>query len=140
MDDLTLIQQFEDLTLPFDQWTHRTHVKVAFLYLREHGLDGGLERMRAGIKAYNAANDVPEGPDVGYHETVTVAFCRLIDVTMRAWGKDRPTPTADDFCDTHPQLMSPRVLRFFYSPRLGESPEAKICFVEPDLTDLPQTV
>ena len=31
MDDTELLRHFETLTLPFDQWTHRAHVRVAFL-------------------------------------------------------------------------------------------------------------
>jgi hypothetical protein len=138
MDDRELLEQFEQLTLPFDQWTHRTHVKVAFLYLRAFGLEEGLERMRRGIKAYNAANDVPETETTGYSETTTVAFMHLIHATMVAYGAVMPVETADAFCDTHPQLAQPTVLRLFYSPARRQHPAAKTSFVAPDLTALPR--
>ncbi|MHC5114731.1 MAG: hypothetical protein ACYTGP_09920 [Planctomycetota bacterium] len=137
VDDATLLEQFENLTLPFDQWTHRTHVKVAYLYVTQHPLDEAIDRMRRGIKAYNAHNDVPEGPLVGYNDTTTVAFVRLVDAVNRAYASTFPTDTADAFCDTHPQLMSKHVLRFFYTPQQRIRPGAKEHFVEPDMAPLP---
>ena len=42
MDDEELFKQFENLSLPFAQWTHRAHVKVAYLYLSAHPFDQAL--------------------------------------------------------------------------------------------------
>lgn len=138
MTDSELLQRFEDCTLPFDLWTHRAHVKVAFLYLREQPFDVALEKLREGIKAYNAANDVPDGPLEGYNETTTHAFLRLVHVTMQAYGELYPTPDAETFCQTHPQILNKHVLRLFYSPERRGHPDAKTRFVEPDLTALPE--
>lgn len=137
MDDGQFLKSFEDLTLPFDQWTHRAHVKVAFLYLKAHPFPQALAKMRKGIKAYNAANKVVESATSGYNETTTHAFLHLIAATMAAYGQAMPTPTADAFCDTHPQLMTRNSLRFFYSPARRMDPRAKTEFVEPDLAPLP---
>ncbi|MCP3904941.1 MAG: hypothetical protein GY715_15050 [Planctomycetes bacterium] len=137
MDDATLLEQFENQTLPFDQWTHRTHVKVAYLYVTQFPLEEAIDRMRRGIKAYNAANDVPEGPQVGYDETTTVAFAHLVDAVNRAYASTFPTDSADSFCDTHPQLLSRHVLRFFYTPQQRIHPDAKTKYVEPDMAPLP---
>src|SRR5687767_661413 len=116
MDDAEFLRQFETRTLPFEQWTHRAHVKVAYLYLRGCGFDEALVRMRAGVKAYNAHRSVPESPTSGYNETTTHAFLHLIAATMRAYGGVFPADTADAFCDLHPQLMTRHALRLFYSP------------------------
>lgn len=140
MNDADFLRSFEDGSLPFDRWNHRAHVKVAFLYLREHLFEQALEKMRAGIKAYNAVHQVPDGPTSGYHETTTVAFLHLIAAAMAAYGETFPTPDADSFCDTHPQLMSRHALRFFYSPARRGHPDAKTSFVEPDLAPLPRIV
>ena len=138
MDDREFLAQFESLTLPFAQWTHRAHVKVAFLYLREHEFDAALGKLRRGIRAYNAANGVPESPTSGYNETTTCAFLRLIDATMRAYGDVIATPNGDAFCDAHPQLQHCHVLRLFYSPQRRMHPDAKGRFIEPDLAPLPR--
>lgn len=138
MTDAELLQQFEARTLPSELWTHRAHVKVAFLYIREHGFDVALEKLRVGIKAYNATIGVEESATSGYNETTTHAFAHLICATMQHYGDTFPTPDADAFCDTHPHLMTSRVLRLFYSPGRRMRPEAKTRFVEPDLCPLPR--
>jgi hypothetical protein len=54
-------------------------------------------------------------------------------------NRDLPNPTADDFCDTHTQLMNWRLLRLFYSPAQRKqtylNPHE---FVKPGLAGLPQ--
>jgi len=61
MTEDELLRRFEDLTLPLAQWTHRAHVQVAYAYLSAHPFDEALDRMRRGIRAYNAANHVEDG-------------------------------------------------------------------------------
>src|SRR5439155_21141806 len=131
MDDAELVRQFENLTLPFSQWTHRAHVKVAYTYLKRHCFDEALTKMRAGVKTYNGHNKVPESPTSGYNETTTHAFLHLSAATMRAYGEPFATPDADRFCDTHPQMMTRHSLRLFYSPQRRMDPRAKTEFIEP---------
>ena len=140
MTDEELLRAFEGLTLPFAQWTHRTHVRVGFVYLSRFGFGEALARMRAGVKAYNAHHAVPEGPDRGYNETTTHAFLHLIAATMAAYGQLLPTPDAVSFCDAHPQLMTRFALRLFYSPARRMDPRAKAEFVEPDLAPVPKII
>src|SRR5579872_682618 len=138
MEDAELLRQFQDLTLPFDQWTHRAHVKVAYLHLLKYSYNEALARISAGIKKYNAHNNVPESETSGYNQTTTTAFLHLIAAIMRAYKHTHPVKNADEFCDVHTQLMSRNVLRFFYSPRQRMHPDAKTMFVEPDLAPLPK--
>lgn len=137
VDDAEFLRQFETRTLPFAQWTHRAHVRVALLYLRAHPFDAALLRMRSGIRAYNIVNNVPESPTSGYNETTTHAFLHLIAATMQAYGDVFPVDGSDAFCDAHPQLMTRHALRLFYSPQQRSHPLAKTQFVEPDLAPLP---
>jgi hypothetical protein len=136
--DAEFLQQFERCTLPFEQWTHRAHVKVAYLYLVQHPFDDALKHIRTGIQRYNAANKVAESATSGYNETTTHAFLHLVAAVIHAYGETFPTPTADAFCDTHSQLMTRHVLRLFYSPQRRMHPLAKTQFIEPDLAPLPQ--
>jgi hypothetical protein len=137
MNDTELLRQFEELSLPFELWTHQAHVRVAFCYLQKYCFDDALVRVRSAIKAYNAHHQVPENATSGYNETTTVAFLRIIDATMRAYGQAMPTPDSQAFCDTHPHLLHRQVLRLFYSPERRMHPDAKGMFVEPDLAGLP---
>ena len=137
VDDDAFLRQFETLTLPFDQWTHRAHVRVGYLYVVGHGFEHALVLVRRGIQAYNRHNQVPEGPDRGYHETLTHALLHLIDVTVKEHG---PAASSNAFFDDHPELHKKQVLRLFYSRGRMMSAEAKATFVEPDLAPLPRSV
>ena len=137
MTDDELLRRFEDCSLPFDLWTHLAHVKVAYLYLRDNDFEKALAKMRRGVQAYNAAHAVPESDTTGYNETTTRAMTQLLAATMAAYGAVLPTPDADSFCDTHPQLLTKHVLRLFYSPQRRMQPDAKTQFIEPDMTPLP---
>jgi hypothetical protein len=140
MDDETFINEFESCKLPYEAWTHRAHVKVAYLYLSKLPYEDARERVRKGIKRYNASKAIPESPTSGYNETTTCAFFHLVAATRNAYGPEMSVTDADSFCDFHPQLMSSKVLRLFYSPERRMHPDAKTIFVEPDLTALPALI
>lgn len=135
-DDEMLLKQFEAGTWPFEKWHHREHIKVAYLYLCRHRFEVAAQKMQSGILTYNAAHQVPEAPDRGYHETMTQAWLRLVYVTLCEFG---PGDSADAFVDQHTQLLSKRALLFFYSRDRIMSAEAKRQFIAPDLAQLPQS-
>jgi hypothetical protein len=135
MTDDEFLREFEATTIPLAQWTHRAHLKVAYLFLCKLPLTAAIDRMRAGIRAYNAANGIVDAPDRGYHETVTVAWMRITSAMLAIYG---PAQSADAFLDAQPQLGEKNLLRLYYSPDLIMSPIAKTRFVEPDLSSLPR--
>jgi hypothetical protein len=135
LDDDALLAGFEGCTIPNEKWTHREHLRVAYLQLVRLPYAEALDRMRNGIRALNAANSVPEGLERGYHETVTVAWMRLIAAALRASG-----PAADSraFFEAHPGLTDKFALRRHYSRDRILTAEAKARFVTPDLAPLPE--
>jgi hypothetical protein len=133
--DTTFLRAFEECTLPFEEWHHRAHLKVAYLYLRMFPFDEALVRARENIKRYNAATNTPETLERGYHETITVAWMRLVQFTLEEYG---PAPSADEFLEAQEQLLNRKALRFFYSRDRIISWKAKAEFVEPDLSPLPR--
>ena len=135
LEDDAFVAAFEAKSLPFQTWTHRSHIRLAWNYLKRHGFEGAVQRTSAGIAAFLAANAVPEGPNMGYHQTITTAWLRIVDATMRVQA---PCATSREFCDAQPHLMKRTVLRLFYSPARIMSAEAKTAFVEPDLATLPR--
>ena len=136
-DDADFLRAFETRSIPIDSWNHRSHVRMAYLYLRDHGLDEGLRRIRAGIQALNASfgDKIPvDQIDRGYHETLTVAWARIIDSAVRNPGGEEHF---EAFAATHPHLLQRTLLRLFYSRARLMTWEAKRGFVEPDLVPLP---
>jgi hypothetical protein len=138
MTDPDLLSHFESLTLPFTQWTHRAHVKVAYLYLKKNPFDQALTRLRTAIQRYNAHNHVPESPTSGYNETTTHAVLHLVAAMMHDYAQSHPCDSADAFCDTHPQLLTSHALRLFYSPQRRMHFDSQTKFIAPDLAPLPR--
>lgn len=133
-DDAAFLEAFEARAIPHAEWNHRAHVRMAFLYLGRHPFEEALRRIRAGIQALNRVHRTPEELTRGYHETLTVAWARLVASAIAAHG---PYPNSNEFCDRNPHLLRRTLLRVFYSPGRIFTPEAKSGFVEPDLTPLP---
>ena len=136
MTDEEFLCQFEAGCWPLEQWHHKQHIQLAYLYLRRYPFNDAMTRLREKIKAHNAAHQVPEGPASGYHETMTSAWLSLVYVTLCEYG---PADNADAFYERSPQLSEKKLLRLFYSRDLFMSPEAKVSFVTPDLAPLPQS-
>jgi len=135
MNDDEHLRRFEDQSLPREVWHHRAHLKVAYLYLTRFSFEEALRKMRAGVKAYNAANGIADTPTGGYHETMTQAWLQLVHTTLCQFG---PAASADAFFDAQTQLNEKRVLRLFYSRDRIMSAEAKATFIAPDLAPLPR--
>lgn len=134
--DRQFIQAFEHGTLPVAEWHHRAHVKVAYLYLRGLPFDEALAKARTNIQRYNAATNTPETLERGYHETMTVAWMRLVEFTLAEYGA---AGSAEEFLAAQEHLTNRKALRFFYTRERLVSWQAKAEFVEPDLTPLPRS-
>ena len=135
--DEAFLRAFEDCTLPFEQWKHRAHLKVAYLYLRSFPFEEALTKARQNIQRYNAATNTPENRERGYHETMTVAWLRLVHGALERSG---PAASADEFLERDAPLLDSRALRCFYSRDRLISWQAKAEFVEPDLAPLPRSL
>ena len=135
MNDAELLDRFARQLISRSEWTHRLHVRMAYLYLREHPFADALELIRAGIQRLNAANSVPEGPQAGYNETLTVAWAQLVHTTIQEQG---PAATSDEFVDRQPHLLCSTLLRLFYSRSIWTERDCKTQFIEPDLAPLPK--
>jgi hypothetical protein len=130
MNDDEFLAAFEARAL--EEFHHRDHIKVAYLYLRRYPLDEAIAKVRAGLQALAAAWGAPvDDLERGYHETMTQAWVRLVHVALSECGA---AECADAFCDRQPNLMQKTHLRSFYSRERLISWEAKREFVEPDLS------
>lgn len=134
-EDALLLTSFLTRTLPKPEWTHRCHVRVAWCLLCDSGsVEAAIPRVREGIRLLNESHGVPNTPDGGYHETITVAMTRVIASTMRVHG-DMGSSAA--FYDANPHLHTHLVLRLYYSKERMMTSEARASFVRPDLAPLP---
>lgn len=132
--DAGLIALFETTELPFEEWTHRAHLRVAIIYLRNKSYPDALDQIREGIQRYNLANNVPSTPTSGYHETVTVTYMRLVAALM----KTKPEPCdSEEFLKSNPELLNKSLLLEFFSKDVLMSEAARKSFVPPNQKPLP---
>ncbi|MFO0936187.1 MAG: hypothetical protein U0798_06700 [Gemmataceae bacterium] len=131
MSDEELRIAFEACTLPKADWTHEAHVRMAWIYLSTRSYEEALESIRAGIQKYNLSL----GNTSGYHDTITVAFARLIKSSIL----QSPGDNFPGFHARCPGLFrkSPSPLAPYYSKERLASADAVSSFVEPDLSPLP---
>lgn len=134
VDTAEFVASFEATTLPKDLWNHEAHVRVAWWYARTRPFPESLDAMRAGILRYNEVIGVETTADSGYHETVTVAWIRIMHDLVRGRAMEE---NFEGFCTSHPDMMDKRILLRNYTPERLMSSEARASFVEPDVMPLP---
>ena len=121
MNDQQFLEALEGCELPPELFSHREHVRAAFLYLERLPFGAAIDRMRATLQAYTAFL----GRADKYHETLTVAFMCLVNAHRRRGGyADWP-----EFARLNPELFDSRLLRQYYDPATLASPLARSIFV-----------
>ena len=104
---------------------HRSHLRVARLYLSQLSLGEAIERFGADLRRFAHA----KGADGKYHQTITVAFLLL----MRARLAEAPAGEGfDAFLARNPDLASSGCLKAFYSEAALSSELARRDFLFPD--------
>lgn len=131
-NDLDFLQRFESCTLPADDWTHLAHIRVAWVVLMSEEGAVAFERIREGILRYNT--EVLHRRHK-YHETVTVAFARIILDRLRV---DEPWQKFKQRINDILAADEPILLAYYSTERLI-SDEARAEFVQPDIKPLPGT-
>jgi len=121
--DREFIEAFEACTLPPALFPHRAHVRLAWLYLREHGLHETLTRYSSGIRRYAGTL----GAAGKYHHTITWAFLFLIHERMQRADH----ATFEAFAAANEDLFGP-ILDRYYTRETLASDLARTTFVLPD--------
>jgi len=126
-DDERLVAAFEAGKVPDGGFHHRDHVRVAWYYLRGHGLHGALPRFTEALKRFANAQGKPDL----YHETITTAYVLLINERM---DDDGDALTWSEFAERHGDLLTwrPSILDRYYVPGTLATERARRTFVFPD--------
>ena len=122
-----LFNRFVDTTLPSDQFHHRQHVQVAWMFIQKYGMPQALAEFSTAIKRFADA----KGATGLYHETITWAFLLLIAERQAKCGAE----TWEAFAAANPDLLvwKPSILERYYSREVLKSDLARRVFLFPDL-------
>ncbi|OLB31345.1 MAG: hypothetical protein DMG41_26645 [Acidobacteria bacterium] len=128
--DLDFLRAFENLSFPPDQFRHREHLRVAWLYLKSSDATRAAERMSAGIRRFANHHAASEK----YHHTLTLFWMRLVAAAL----VETPEGCAfEEFLTAHAELCDKNLPSQYYSQDLLRTPAARDGWVEPDLRPLP---
>ena len=125
MTDAEFARAFETCELPPDNFHHRDHIRLAWIFLQRYGAEAGAQ-IAISIRRYAAHL----GKSDKYHETVTQAWMRLVAAAGAT--------SFEALTEAHPELLDKAFLNEFYSDAALQSAAAREKFVEPDRKPLPE--
>lgn len=113
-------------------FSHRAHVRLAYVYLAEFGANAACDKLRAALVAFLAHHGIPAAK---YHETLTRAWLLAVEHFMH---RTPESASADDFIERNPVLLDSGIMLTHYSAELLFSDSARAGFVEPNLDPIPR--
>jgi hypothetical protein len=127
MTDADLLTAFEETSLAKENFSHREHVRVAWLFIRTYGLREALQRFPDALKRFATAKGAPQL----YHETITWSYLFLIHDRFVRGRDDDEWAT---FAAANPELLTwkPSLIDRYYTAELLWSDRARASFVMPD--------
>lgn len=122
-----LVEHFERLTLSPELFSHREHVRLAWIYLRDYPPLTALEKFCEGLKRFAASL----GKADRYHETISWAYLLLIHERM---AKTESAHSWEVFAEANGDLFgwNPSILTRYYREETLQSDLAKRVFLFPD--------
>lgn len=130
LTDQQFVHAFESCDLPKEHFRHRDHIRLAWIYLQLYGDREARWHMSEAIRRFAAFH----GQTHKYHETITVAWLRLVAHAMTRLPR---SADFDALTKDSPELLEKRTIERFYSADLLASEAARTSWVEPDLQSLP---
>ena len=99
MTDDEFVQQIEACTLPKEAFTHRNHLRLAWLYLNDRHHADPEHRIAETIQRYAASL----GATKKYSHSLTMTWMGLVEAAMNV----TPVQSFDVFIDAHQELLDP---------------------------------
>ena len=130
LNDERFLSAMESGSFPAEKFKHGDHIRLAWIYVRSNPPEMAAVRISNTIRQFA----VRIGQEKKYHETITLAWLRLVEVAHRA----TPELTAfHDFLSKHAWLLDRDRLKAFYSSECLSSEQARAQMVAPDRHPLP---
>jgi len=131
-DDHAFRLAFEACEFPADQFDHRAHVRLAYIYLCEQPPDEAFRLMKQSLLGFLRHLGIGESR---YHETITRAWVMAVAHFMEL---SPACASAADFINHNPVLLDTKIMLSHYSAEVLFSPTARAEFVEPDIQQIPE--
>lgn len=125
-DIAAMVEKFERGTISDSEWRHEEHLIAACFYLANNDFETAVSKMRGGIRNLLDSFGADQSK---YHETLTVAWMRIVADSIKANnGRD-----IADLCEYLCVTLDRDVPFRYYSRDLLLSDRARREYVDPDL-------
>ena len=127
LGDQEFKSKFEDCSLNPVLFTHEAHLRLAWIHIRDHGVDQAVKNICEQIKMF----DQTYGDGTKYHKTVTVAAVKMVNHFIQ-----KSTETNfKDFINNFPRLREnfKDLLGSHYSYDVFSFEKAINEYIEPDI-------
>lgn len=132
---LQLVAGFRDRTLPKEGWTHEAHLVTSIWFFSQFSMDEAICYLRSGIITFNHEKGGKNTPQDGYHETLTLFWCKIISDFVHKHQGLSLNVLCNNFIESE---QAARDFPFrFYSKELLMSVKARARWVEPDIEPMP---
>lgn len=128
--DLQFQRAFEAGGIQPSEFNHAAHLRLAYVYLVEGGLNHAEQRMRESLLAFLDARGIPP---TKYHETLTRAWVMAVSHFMNR----KSSLSFSEFAANSQPLLDSKVMLTHYSAEALFSEHARAAFVAPDLEAIP---
>jgi hypothetical protein len=122
---------FEAGTLPKERWTHSAHLLTGACYVHALGEAPAIDKMRLCVRRYNEAVGGKNTETSGYHETITVAWIKLLTRLRREAGAMDRAAFARHAVERF--AGDREIFRRYYAFDLVNSVEARKAWIPPTL-------
>ena len=134
LEDDEFLRQFESCTLT--NWSHRTHLRMAWLYLTRDGRRIGINKIFDGIK--NFIQTSPVARKTTFHFTMTYFWIQMIDLAIAQSPKDTKF---EEFLSINSHLLNGGLFLDYYKKEtMLNNPIARQQMVLPDIKPLPTLI
>lgn len=134
LNDDDFLNAFELCTLT--NWSHKTHLRMAWLYLTRNDRRVAVNKIFDGIK--NFIQRSPIARKTTFHFTMTYFWIQMVDLAIAQSQNER---NFDAFLGSNPHLMNGGLfLEYYRKETLLNNPVARQEMVLPDIKPLPTMV
>ena len=131
---LYLVESFKTRVLPAAEWTHEAHLVTGLWFNYTYSELEAVCFLRSGIISYNISIGGDNTPEKGYHETLTLFWCKVLNSFVRNNRGIALTELCKKFLES--EWSSKEVPFQYYSRERLFSLQARASWVAPDLKDL----
>lgn len=135
IEDKEFKNSVESCEFAVQNFDHRAHLRLAYIYLAEYNTQTAVNLMRDALSGLLKHAGID--PSNKYHETLTKAWILAVHHFM---NNTDSSISADNFIDKNTIMLDSNVMLTHYSAEVLFSDEARKVFVRPNLDPIPDYV